>query len=136
MYLLDTNICIYLIKNRYESIVQKIQSHPPYSIGVSSITVAELEYGIAKSKYPEKNRLVLLEFLSAFELIPFTLQDAQAFGVVREYLRKNRTPIGPYDMQLAAQCLSRDLTLVTHNVDQFKRVHGLKFEDWVKEADI
>ena len=135
MYLLDTNICIYLIKNKYEFQAEKVQSQPPYSIGISAISVAELEYGITKSKYPDKNRLALLEFLSSFELVPFTQQDAQAFGEIREYLRKKGTPIGPYDLQLAAQCLSRDLTLVTHNVKEFKRIPKLKFENWVEEPN-
>ena len=135
MYLLDTNICIFLIKNSFEHLSQKIETHAPYSIGISSISVAELEYGIAKSKYPEKNRIALLEFLSPFELIPFTNQDAEAFGTIREYLRKKGTPIGPYDLQIAAQCISRDFTLVTHNVKEFSRIPGLQIENWTEKPD-
>lgn len=131
MYLLDTNICIFLIKQTYKHLFDKIQEHPPYAMGISSISVAELEYGVAKSKYPEQNKIALLEFLSPFELIPFTSQDAEAFGTIREYLRKNGAPIGPYDLQIVAQCLSRDFILITHNVKGFERVPGLKIENWV-----
>ena len=130
MYLLDTNICIYLIKSKSESLLERIESEDAYNIFISSISVGELEYGIAKSHYPDKNRIALVEFLSSFEIIPFTDIDAQAFGNIRAYLNKIGTPIGPYDLQIAAQCITRDLTLITHNVKEFERVPHIKIENW------
>lgn len=130
MYLLDTNICIYLIKNKFEHLQKKIESEEPYKISISSVTVAELEYGIAKSLYPEKNREVLLEFLSPFEIIPFNELDCEAFGYLRAYLNKLGTPIGPYDLQIASQCISRNLCLVTNNEKEFERVPELRIENW------
>ena len=135
MYLLDTNICIYLIKQKHKYLQQRIESEDPYKIAVSAITVAELEYGIAKSLYPEKNREALLGFLSSFEIIPFTELDCETFGFLRAYLNKQGTLIGPYDLQIAAQCLSRDLSLVTNNVKEFKKVPNLHFENWIQEPD-
>jgi len=136
MYLLDTNICIYIIKKKYESLLNKIENEEPYNISISSVTVAELEYGIAKSLYPEKNRETLLEFLSPFEIIPFNELDCENFGALRAYLYKLGLPIGPYDLQIAAQCLSRDLCLVTNNVKEFERVPNLNIENWaVQEPD-
>ena len=129
--MIDTNICIYLIKNKSEMLLQRIELQNTKDIGVSAISVAELEYGISKSLYPEKNRTALIEFLSSFEIIPFTDLDAEAFGNIRVYLNKRGTPIGPYDLQIAAQCISRDLILITNNVKEFKRVLNLKIEKWV-----
>lgn len=129
--MVDTNICIYLIKNKSEMLLQRIELQNTKNIGVSAISVAELEYGISKSLYPEKNRTALIEFLSSFEIIPFTDLDAEAFGNIRVYLNKRGTPIGPYDLQIAAQCISRDLILITNNVKEFKRVLNLKIEKWV-----
>ena len=129
--MIDTNICIYLIKNKSEMLLQRIELQNTKNIGVSAISVAELEYGISKSLYPEKNRTALIEFLSSFEIIPFTDLDAEAFGNIRVYLNKRGTPIGPYDLQIAAQCISRDLILITNNVKEFKRVLNLKIEKWV-----
>lgn len=132
MYLIDTNICIYLIKNKYEHIHKKVEQEGTHKIAISSITVAELEFGIAKSQYVEKNRIALLEFLAPFEIIPFTELDCEYFGGLRAYLNKKGTPIGPYDLQIAAQCLARDLTLVSNNIKEFERVPGLKYENWIK----
>ena len=131
MYLIDTNICIYLIKKKYEKLLHRIEQEKAYSIGISAITIAELEFGIAKSLYPERNRMALLEFAGSFKIIPFTDLDAKAFGYIRAYLNKKGTPIGPYDLQIAAQCLSRDFILVTNNTKEFKRVPYLKIEYWI-----
>ncbi len=92
-----------------------------------------LEYGIAKSNYPEKNKELLYGFVSPFKIIPFTGEDAENFGRIRAYLNKLGTPIGPYDLQIAAQCLTRDLCLITNNVKEFKRFPMLKFENWTTE---
>jgi len=131
MYLLDTDICIYLIKKKYEKLLHRIEQEKAFSIGISAITIAELEFGIAKSLYPERNKMALVEFLGSFEIIPFSDLDAEAFGYIRVYLNKKGTPIGPYDLQIAAQCLSRNLILVTNNIKEFKRIPQLKIENWI-----
>ncbi len=130
MFLLDTNICIYLMKNTYPKLTERLFSYSPSQMAVSSITVFELEYGAAKSKWSEKTRLNLELFLAPFTIIPFDGKDAVIAGQVRRYLEKEGTPIGPYDLQIAAQALSRDMTVITHNVNEFKRVPGIKTEDW------
>jgi len=132
VFLLDTNICIYLMKNTYPKLTERLFSYSPSQMAVSSITVFELEYGAAKSKWSEKTRLNLELFLAPFTIIPFDGKDAVIAGQVRRYLEKEGTPIGPYDLQIAAQALSRDMTVITHNVNEFKRVPGIKTEDWVK----
>lgn len=131
MYLLDTNICIYLMKRQFPGLQDRIEKEGLFNISLSSVTVAELEYGMAKSRYPEKNQELLYGFLSPFEIIPFSELDAENFGYIRACLNKNGTPIGPYDLQIAAQCLTRGLCLVTNNVGEFARVPGLKIENWV-----
>jgi tRNA(fMet)-specific endonuclease VapC len=130
MYLLDTNICIYLIKKKFPNLTSKIISKDPYELSLSAITVAELEFGIAKSFFPQKNKNILLEFLVPFNIIPFDEKDCENFGFIRAYLHKKGTPIGPYDLQIAAQCISRDFCLVTNNVKEFERVPSLKIENW------
>jgi len=135
MYVIDTNICIYLINKRFEYLLKKFESFKKSEIAVSAVTVAELEYGIAKSLYPEKNRLALVEFISSFEIIPFSNEDTQSFGLIRAYLNKNGTPIGPYDLQITAQCLTRDSILVTNNEKKFKRIPNLMIENWIIESN-
>lgn len=133
MYLLDTNICIFLIKKKPATLLSKIEACRKEEIFISSVTVAELEYGVAKSKFFEKNHLALLNFMSNFNnIIDFTSEDAQAYGIIRAYLEKRGTPIGPYDTQLAAQSFTRNLTLVTNNTGEFCRLPMIKLEDWSK----
>jgi tRNA(fMet)-specific endonuclease VapC len=120
-----------LIKRHPISVVEKIKNYEPYQIEVSSVTVAELEYGAAKSQRIDRNRKVLLKFLSSFEILPFDDHDAECFGRIRAYLDKTGNGIGPYDMQIAAQAMCKDLILVTNNVKEFKRVPNLSLENWV-----
>jgi len=134
MYLLDTNICIYAMKARYPLLNKKLLSIDPRQILISSVTVGELEYGIAKSDRPIENRHVIDLFLSAFEIISFSTSDARTFGCIRAELARKGTPIGPYDTMIAAQALCRSLTVVTHNTDEFSRVEGIKLEDWTIQA--
>lgn len=131
MYLLDTNICIYFMKNTYPSLTDRLLSCNPNDLLISSITVFELEYGAAKSNWGEKTRHKLAMFLSPFNIIPFTSEDAVAAGRIRGYLERQGTPIGPYDVQIAAQGLSRGIAVVTHNIGEFSCVPSLKLEDWV-----
>jgi tRNA(fMet)-specific endonuclease VapC len=131
MYLLDTNICIYFMKNIYSDLTEKLLSLAPSSLLISSVTVFELEYGAEKSNWGEKNRQKLSLFLAPFNIIPFTVDDAVIAGRIRGYLEKQGTPIGPYDIQLAAQAFTRDVTLITHNTGEFSRVPNLKVKDWI-----
>ena len=134
MFLIDTNICIYFIKKKPPEVVAKIKSYQPYQIKVSAITVAELEYGVSKSKSVEKNRNVLLKFLSSFEILPFDDQDAEIYGRIRAYLERDGKVIGPLDMQIAAQAVCKDLILVTNNVKEFERVPNLSVENWTSPS--
>ena len=135
MYLLDTNICIYFLKNKYPALTEKLLSCHPSELMVSAITVFELEYGAAKSNWADRSRKKLAMFLAPFTILPFTSDDAIAAGKIRCYLEKAGTPIGPYDVQIAAQAFSRSLTVITHNAGEFCRIPNLKVEDWVLEKN-
>lgn len=131
MYLLDTNICIYFMKNAYPSLTQKLLSLHPSDLMISSVTVFELEYGAAKSKWGERTRQKLAMFLAPFTILPFTPDDAIRAGAIRAQLEKQGATIGPYDVQLAGQAISRKLVFVTHNTAEFNRIPNLMLEDWV-----
>nr|MBI1228518.1 PIN domain-containing protein [Cytophagales bacterium] len=132
MYLLDTNICIYVIKQRPEIVLKKLKSHAISAIKISSVTISELYYGVAKSERRKTNEDALINFLSPFEFIPFTESDAIVYGGIRAELERKGQPIGPYDLQIAAQALSRGLTVVTNNEKEFRRISGLSVENWSK----
>ncbi len=131
MYLLDTNICIYIINKNPKTVVDKIKTLKPNQIKLSAISVGELEYGVSKSKYRERNRNALVDFASAFDIIPFDDSDAEVFGLIRSDLEKRGKLIGPYDMQIAAQAISKGLILVTNNTGEFERIRELKIENWI-----
>lgn len=131
MYLLDTNVCIYFMKNTYPILTERLLSHNPSNLLISSITVFELEYGAEKSNWGEKTRHKLAMFLSPFSILSFSSEDAVAAGRIRGYLERRGTPVGPYDIQIAAQGVSRGLTVITHNIGEFSRVPSLKLEDWI-----
>ena len=132
MLLLDTNICVFLMKNKYPAATQKLLNSDPSEIAISSITLFELEYGAAKSQWPEKNRNNVKLFLAPFTIIPFDSNDAIAAGEIRQILEKAGTPIGPYDVQIAAQAMARGYTVVAHNTGEFSRVPNLQFNDWIE----
>ena len=132
MYLIDTNICIYFMKNTYPGLTKRLLSCHPSELAVSAISVYELSYGAEKSKWGEKTRQQLALFLAPFTILPFETGDAIAAGQIRAYLEQKGTPIGPYDLQIAAQGIARGLTVLTHNTDEFGRVPGLNVEDWVE----
>ncbi|QTA86386.1 type II toxin-antitoxin system tRNA(fMet)-specific endonuclease VapC [Desulfonema magnum] len=131
MYLLDTNICIYIINKKPASVVEKIKTLNPNDIKLSSISVGELEYGVSKSTNREKNRNALVEFVSCFDILSFNDSDAEVFGMIRAYLEKKGTVIGPYDMQIAAQAISCKLTLITNNTKEFIRIPELMLDNWI-----
>jgi len=130
MYLLDTNICIYVINGRSPKIIDAFKSRPVGEIALSTVTLAELEYGASKSAHRDHNRLMLIGFASPFKILPFDDQDAEMFGILRAHLERAGTPIGPYDLQIAAQAVGRNCILVTNNVREFVRIPGLKIENW------
>ncbi|MBR3722473.1 MAG: type II toxin-antitoxin system VapC family toxin [Selenomonadaceae bacterium] len=131
MYLLDTNICIYAMKDKFPQLTKKLFEITPTEICISSVTVGELAYGVAKSKQKERSKYVLDIFLSAYNILPFDEEDAIVFGKIRALLNNQGTPIGPYDLQIASQGVSKGLVVVTHNVKEFCRIPNLNFEDWV-----
>ncbi|MBQ1511320.1 MAG: type II toxin-antitoxin system VapC family toxin [Selenomonadaceae bacterium] len=135
MYLLDTNICIYAIKGTYPELTKKLLSIPPSEIFISSITVSELEYGAAKSQWGERTRIIMQSFLANFEILPFDENDAICLGRFRASLARAGTPIGAYDVMIAAQGFARGLTVVTHNVREFSRIPGLLVEDWALDSN-
>lgn len=130
MYLLDTNVCIYAVKNSFPALTEKLFQIPPSEIFVSSITVGELEYGCEKSKWGQRSRDVMNMFLAAFTVLPFDRDDATIWGILRAHLAAIGSPIGPYDIQLAAQSISKKLIMVTHNTREFERVPDIILEDW------
>lgn len=129
--MLDTNICIYIIKQRPESVLERFASHPVGDIGLSVITLAELEYGVSKSGNPSRNREALELFASPLEVAAFDRPATVAYGKLRALLEKKGRPIGSMDMLIAAHALSLGTRLVTNNIDEFKRVPGLRVENWV-----
>lgn len=133
MYLLDTNICIFAINKKTPQLINTINKKSKHDIYISSLTIAELEFGVENSQYVEKNRVALLKFISLFRILPFDDEDAVCYGKLKTKLKKKGEIIGPIDMLLAAQALSKDLIFVTKNADEFSRVDGLKIEDWSKE---
>lgn len=131
MFLLDSNICIYIINNNPRTTVERIMKLRPDQVKLSAISVGELEYGVSKSKNREKNRNALIDFVSAFDIVPFDDNDAEVYGLIRADLENRGQLIGPYDMQIAAQAITRDLILVTNNVGEFSRVKELRLDNWV-----
>jgi tRNA(fMet)-specific endonuclease VapC len=130
IYLLDTNAAIALLKEHPQML------HHVRRVGQSALRIcapveAELWFGVAKSARQEQNRSLLLTLLEWIPSLPFAGQATQHFGDIRAYLASQGTPIGPYDLQIAAIAVAHDLTLITHNTREFARVPGLKLEDWL-----
>ncbi len=132
MYMLDTNICIYAIKRKPEHVFMRIRDNLKNGLGISSITLAELEHGIAKSDYQEKNKASLSKFLAILDVLPFDEAAAREYGKICACLQKQGTPIGTMDMLIAGHAKSKDCTLVTNNVREFERVLGLEIENWIE----
>jgi len=131
-YILDTNICIYLIKKKPVTVLNRLFKVKINEVGISSITLSELEYGVTKSSYPDKNRVALLEFASFFEIYDCDAGAAREYGIIRADLDRKGKVIGAMDMLIAAQAISLNFVLVTNNEKEFKRIPGLKIENWAK----
>ncbi len=130
-YLLDTNICIYLIRQKPADVLARFNAHAVGDIGVSAITVAELQFGVQKSRYPERNQQALEQFLLPLAIADFGYDAALAYGRIRALLERGGTPIGALDTLIAAHALSLNVTLVTNNRGEFARIPELKVENWV-----
>lgn len=132
-YMLDTNICIYIINNRPKKVLQRFVKHPVSEFGISSITQSELMYGIMKSRDRDVNFRALESFFLPLTVLPYEGTDiAACYAEIRCQLESQGKIIGPLDMLIAAHALSLDLILVSNNLREFKRVKGLKCENWVR----
>ena len=131
-YMLDTNICIYVIKHKPETVFRKLQTIHPEDVCISSVTYAELVQGVEKSIAVEKNRLALSMLLANMEILDFDVDAADCYGKIRAGLEKKGTPIGPLDMMIAGHAQSLGYTIVTNNVKEFSRVAALKIENWAE----
>jgi tRNA(fMet)-specific endonuclease VapC len=129
-WLLDTNVCIAVIRQRPESALRRLRGKQVGQVGLSTITLAELEFGAAKSQQPARARAALREFLLPLEVVPFDEAAADAYGTVRAAMEKKGRPIGPLDTLIAAHALALGTVLVTNNTREFRRVPGLSVEDW------
>lgn len=128
-YMLDTDICIYTINERPASVLDAFRQHQEAGLGVSSITAAELHFGVARTG-SARNREALLRFLSALEVANFDVTAAELSGSLRAWLAAQGTPIGPYDALIAAHAHALGVTLVSNNTREFERVPGLRLENW------
>ena len=128
--MLDTNICIYIIKQQPAAVLKRFLEYQLGEICISSITLAELRFGVAKSAYRDKNAGALDEFIIPLEVLPFDEEAALFYGDIRAALEKAGTPIGSMDMLIAAHAVSLNVTLVTNNTREFERVSGLTVVDW------
>ena len=129
-FMLDTNICIYIIKKKPQKVLEHFRRCLAGDIGISSITLAELQYGVAKSQHVQENQEALKEFVLPLEIAQFDEEAARAYGTVRAGLEKSGKPIGAMDTLIGAHALSLGLTLVTNNTKEFKQIKNLKVVNW------
>jgi len=134
-YLLDTNICIYLIKQRPKEVFERFAQVSPKDVAISVITLFELQYGVEKSRYKEQSEKALAKFLLPLNIINLDRPSAVEAASIRAQLEQEGIPIGAYDLLIAGLARSRDMTLVTNNTREFERIAGLKLENWVGIGD-
>ncbi len=132
-YMLDTNICIYVIKHKPPEVIKNFLRHATDELCISSITYGELMHGVEKSQAAERNRAAITLFLASIAILPFDHYAAQEYGEIRADLERRGTPIGPMDMLIAGHARACGLILVTNNTREFFRVENLEVEDWTKE---
>ena len=128
--MLDTNICIYIIKQQPAFVLERFRQYQVGDIGISTITLSELRYGVCKSQHVNKNAKALDEFIIPLEIWPFDEDAARNYGNIRSSLERAGTSIGAMDMLIAAHAVSLGVTLVTSNMREFSRVPGLLLADW------
>lgn len=131
-WMLDTDTCIALIKRQPRELIKRLQARAVGDVGISSITLAELRHGVAKSARIEQNRAALDQFLLPLDIAAFDDLAADAYGTVRAALEIAGTHIGPLDTLIAGHAVSLSVVLVTHNLAEFKRVEGLRLDDWLR----
>ncbi len=129
-YLLDTNICIYIINQKPKQVFERFYQYQQGDIGISSITACELTFGVEKSN-SQRNKLALEQFLSPLEILPFSEKSIWHYARVRQYLQSQGKTIGSLDMLIASHALTESITLVTNNTKEFERVPDLLLENWV-----
>ncbi|MCL2481340.1 MAG: type II toxin-antitoxin system VapC family toxin [Spirochaetaceae bacterium] len=134
MFLLDTNMCIFIIKKKHEKVLEQLKKNRKKGLYISSITLAELEFRIenADREYKARNRIALIEFLSIFEIKDFDENASKEYGILKKYLKDKNCLIGPLDMLIGAHAKSLKMTLVTNNIREFEKIKDLKIEDWIK----
>ena len=131
-YLIDTNICIYIMNKRPLKVIKKFKQYELGEIGISTISVSELRYGVAKSMHRKKNEVRLEEFLTPLEILSYDQKAAKVYGNIRFQLEQHGQLIGSLDMLIAAQAMSQNLVLITNNDKEFERIKKLKVENWTK----
>jgi tRNA(fMet)-specific endonuclease VapC len=129
--MLDTNICVELIRGRAARVFDRLRQHRVDAVAISSITLAELQYGVSKSARSARNAVLLAKFCAPLAIVPFDNQAAESYGSVRVSLEQTGKPIGPLDTLIAAHAMALDMTLVTNNEREFRRVVGLRVENWL-----
>jgi tRNA(fMet)-specific endonuclease VapC len=130
MFLLDTNIVSYWMRGD-QKILNKLKKHKPYELSLSTITLAEILYGIRKSNIKKKERLYKIESIcSQLHIFSFDKTAADRYGTIRVYLESRGIPISERDLQIASIAMANNLIVITHNVKEFERISGLIFEDW------
>ena len=133
--MLDTNICIAIIKRKPPQVLKRLTAYTVGEIGISWVTLAELEFGVAKSRHLEKNQAALDECILPLEIANFDREAARVYGRVRATLEKKGAPMGPLDMMIGAHALCLGVTLATNNTTEFSRIKGLTFVDWLASRD-
>lgn len=133
-YMLDTNICIYIIKQKPSRVLKRFKEYSPGDILISSISLAELRYGAEKSLHVKQNLDALSGFIIPLEIVPFDERAADEYGKVRTQLEKAGQPIGSMDMLIGAHALSLGVMIVTNNTKEFRRIKSLKVENWTKQV--
>ena len=128
-YLLDTNLCIRVLRDRPEGLREKFNAEAS-SLSISSVVLYELLYGAAKSARPAENRRAVEAFASRLDVLDFDAEAAAHAGEIRADLERQGTPIGGYDVLIAGHARSRGLIVITGNLGEFRRVEGLRCEDW------
>jgi tRNA(fMet)-specific endonuclease VapC len=131
-YMLDTNTCIYIIKKKPMNVIKRFQKAGIPNIGISSITLSALFYGVEKSSQPDRNRMAVTLFAAPLKIFPYGHQASPFYGKIRCHLERKGTPVGAMDLLIAAQALSERCVLVTNNEREFKSVPALKIENWVE----
>ncbi len=132
-YMLDTNTCIYAMRQQSPYVARRIRRLRIGDLGMSTIVLSELQYGVTKSAQPQRNQAVLDAFVASLEIAVYDAQASVVYGPVRAELENHGQPIGPMDLLIAAHALSLGATLVTHNTREYNRVPGLRVEDWMRD---